>query len=147
MSFSQFPELCAHSGSVLPGATTPMTLRFTVEATAPKPQRDGAMYASCCRPALPTSDTTPPDRMTWAMVSSTRKGMAFSEVLTMAETSKPRHIEASESTAMPTRISSSGGTPGRAPLAGIFWPNSPISTSSADWMMLMAPSTISLDDR
>jgi len=43
MSFSQFPELCAHSGSELPGATTPMTLRFTVEATAPKPQRDGAM--------------------------------------------------------------------------------------------------------
>ena len=43
MSRSQFPEVCAHSGSVLPGATTPMSLRFTVDATAPKPQRDGAM--------------------------------------------------------------------------------------------------------
>jgi protein-tyrosine phosphatase len=43
MSLSQFDELWAHSGSVLPGAETPMTLRFTVDATAPKPQRDGAM--------------------------------------------------------------------------------------------------------
>jgi len=96
---------------------------------------------------LPTSETTPPDRMTWAMVSSTRKGIAFSDVLTEAETSRPRHIEASESTAMPTRISSSGGTPGSAPCGGVFWPNSPIATSSADWTMLMTPSTISLENR
>lgn len=43
MSRSQLPADCAHSGSVLPGAATPMTLRFTVEATAPNPQRAGAM--------------------------------------------------------------------------------------------------------
>lgn len=81
------------------------------------------------------------------MVSSTRKGIAFSDVLTRAETSRPRHIEASESAAMPIRISSSGGTPGSAPLGGIFWPNKPISTSSVDCTMLMAPSTMSLEDR
>ena len=40
------------------------------------------------------------------MVNSTRKGIAFSDVLTMADTNRPRHIEATASTAMP-RISSS----------------------------------------
>ncbi len=36
--------------------------------------------------------------MTWAIVSSTKKGIAFSDVLTMADTSRPRHIEAAAST-------------------------------------------------
>jgi hypothetical protein len=85
--------------------------------------------------------------MTWAMVSSTRMGIAFSDVLTKAETSRPRHIEAIASIAMPIRISNSGGTPGSAPLGGIFAPASPISTSTADCTMLMTPSTMSLENR
>src|SRR5260370_23813121 len=95
MSRSQFPEECVHSGSVkLPPALGAMTLRFVVEAIAPNPQRDGAIQASWESPALWASETTPPDRMTWIMVSRTRNGIAFSDVLTRADTSRPRHIEA-----------------------------------------------------
>src|SRR5271156_3006808 len=102
MSRSQVPAECCHIGSVkLPAPPAGvMTLRFEVDATAPYPQRDGEIQDSCASPALPASATTPPDRMTWIMVSSTRNGIAFSDVLTRADTSKPRHIEAMASRAM-----------------------------------------------
>src|SRR6516165_8669281 len=109
MSFSQVPAVWSHSGSVkLPPADGDMTLRFAVDATAPNPQRDGAIMASWDSPALWASEITPPDRMTWIMVSRTRNGMAFSDVVTRADTISPRHMEARASTAMPSRISNSG---------------------------------------
>ena len=49
------------------------------------------------------------------MVNSTRKGMAFSEVLTMADTNRPRHIEAMASRAMARIISTSGTAVRKAP--------------------------------
>ena len=49
------------------------------------------------------------------MVSSTKKGIAFSDVLTKADTSRPRHIEATASTAMPSMISMSGAPVRKAP--------------------------------
>ena len=104
MSVSHCIELWSHSLSgELPGIGL-VKLRFAVEATAPKPQRAGAIAVS---PKY--SDTgTPPDKMTWTIVSRTRRGIAFSDVLTRAETSKPRHIEARESTAIPSSSSTSG---------------------------------------
>ena len=83
-------------------------MRFAVDATAPNPHRDGEIQASWDSPALPTSETTPPDRMTWIMVSRTRNGIAFSDVLTMAETSRPRHIDVTASTAIAMVSSRSG---------------------------------------
>ena len=49
------------------------------------------------------------------MVNSTRKGIAFSDVLTMADTNRPRHIEAMASRAMARMISTSGATVRKAP--------------------------------
>ena len=49
------------------------------------------------------------------MVNSTRKGIAFSDVLTMADTNRPRHIEATASRAMPKISSSIGAAVRKAP--------------------------------
>ena len=81
------------------------------------------------------------------MVSITRNGIAFSDVLTKADTSSPRHIEVTASTAMP-RISSSSGAPVRkAPWAGSCRHARPSSTSTVDCRMLITPSTSSLETR
>jgi len=66
------------------------------------------------------------------MVNNTRNGIAFSDVLTMADTNRPRHIEATASMAMPMISSTSGMAVRKA--AGwctgrVF---TPISTSSVD---------------
>src|ERR1700721_4031320 len=118
MSRSQLLALLVHTGS--------RELRFEVAATAPNPQRDGEIQASWDNPAFLTSDTTPPDKMTWTIVSRTRMGMVFSDVLTMADTSRPRHIDARASTAMATRSSPSGNPDSTAPLGGSGWPTSPV---------------------
>jgi len=81
------------------------------------------------------------------MVNSTRKGIAFSEVLTMADTNRPRHIEATASTAMPRIISASGPPVSRAPFTGICRQDTPISTRIIDCAMLMTPRTSSLEVR
>jgi len=81
------------------------------------------------------------------MVNSTRNGMAFSDVLTMADTNKPRHMEATASMAMP-RISSMSGRPvKKAPWAGISRHDTPISTSNVDCTTLITPRTSSLETR
>ena len=81
------------------------------------------------------------------MVNSTRNCIAFSDVLTMADTSRPRHMEATASTAMP-RITSISGRPVRkAPLAGNARHDTPISTSKVDCRTLMMPRTNSLETR
>ena len=90
---------------------------------------------------------TPPDRMTWAIVSRTRNGMAFSDVLTSAETSRPRHIDATPSTAMPISSSASGALVSNAPWAGILLPASPIAARIRTCTTLMTPSTTSFAPR
>ncbi len=81
------------------------------------------------------------------MVNSTRKGIAFSDVLTRADTSRPRHIEATASTAMPRITSMSGAPVRKAPWAGNCRQDTPISTSNVDCRMLMTPRTSSLETR
>ena len=58
MSRSQCCGVWVHSGSTIPCFGGVITLRFTVVASAAKPQRDGAIIASCESPALPASGTT-----------------------------------------------------------------------------------------
>jgi hypothetical protein len=85
--------------------------------------------------------------MTWTMVSKTRTGIAFSDVLTRAETSRPRHIEARESTAMPISSSTSGMWVRREPVSGSLWVATPSRTRTNDCRRLMTPSTSSLEVR
>src|SRR6202012_6310415 len=99
-SRSQLADEVVHSGSASVPGRRPIALRFTVDAPAANPQRAGAIQDSWDRPAIPLNGSTPPDKMTWNMVSITRKGMAFSDVLTKADTRSPRHIEATASPAI-----------------------------------------------
>jgi hypothetical protein len=85
--------------------------------------------------------------MTWIMVSSTRTGIAFSDVLTRAETSRPRHIDASPSIAMPISSSTSGRPVSNAPWEGSGSPITPSRTRTTDCSTLITPSTISLENR
>ena len=85
--------------------------------------------------------------MIWAMVSITRKGIAFSDVLTMADTNSPRHIEAMASKAMAISSSTSGNPVKKAPWAGNWRPASPSRTITTDCTMLMTPRTSSLENR
>jgi len=143
MSFSHCMAVWSHSASGgLPWAWLNW-LRLAVEATAPNPQRAGAIAVS---PKY--SDTgTPPDKMTWNMVSKTRTGIAFSDVLTRAETSRPRHIEASERTAMASSSSTRGVLLRKEPDSGSLWVPTPSRTRTIDCTRLMEPSTSSLEAR
>ena len=58
MSRSQLLELWVHSGSMTPCPRGVITLRFTVDAGAAKPQRDGAIIENCLSPGLLASGTT-----------------------------------------------------------------------------------------
>ena len=73
--------------------------------------------------------------------------MVFSEVFTMADTSRPRVIDATPSRAMARMISSSGEDVSIAPVAGIFRLARPISTRTAACTAVSTPSTMSLDHR
>src|SRR6201985_1860464 len=92
-SRSQSADEVVHSGSASVPGRRPIPLRFTVDAPAANPQRAGAIQDSWDRPFIPLNGSTPPDRMTWNMVSITRNGIAFSDVLTKADTSRPRHAK------------------------------------------------------
>ena len=81
------------------------------------------------------------------MVNSTRKGIAFSDVLTMADTSRPRHIEATASTAMPTISSASGVAVRKAPRVSPGRQDTPMTTSTVDCAMLMTPRSSSFEAR
>jgi long-chain acyl-CoA synthetase len=148
MSSSQVPAWCFHSGSeARPADMGEIRVRSDVEATAAKPHRAGASQESWASPALPFTAITPPDRMTWAIVSSTRNGMAFSDVLTKADTSRPRHIETTPSTPMPISISAGGAPVRKAPRGGMGRPASPIATRTRTWTTEMTPSTTSFEHR
>src|SRR6201993_4255589 len=86
-------------GAAAGAGRRPIPLRFAVDGRAAHPQRAGAIQESWDRPFIPLNGSTPPDRMTWNMVSITRNGIAFSDVLTKADTIRPRHIDATASTA------------------------------------------------
>jgi len=143
MSVSHCDEVWSHSLSDELIWIGLVTLRFAVEATAPNPQRAGATAVS---PKY-SATGTPPDKMTWTMVSRTRKGIAFSDVLTRADTSSPRHIEVRESTAMATRSSASGAPVRKEPDFGSGQIATPSRTRTNDWTTLMTPSTSSLEAR
>jgi len=58
MSRSQWLEVWIHSGSMTPCPGGVSWLRFTVDAAAAKPQRDGAIIENCLSPGLLASGTT-----------------------------------------------------------------------------------------
>jgi protein-tyrosine phosphatase len=58
MSRSQWLEVWVHSGSMTPCPGGVTSLRFTVDAAAAKPQRDGAIIENCLSPGLLASGTT-----------------------------------------------------------------------------------------
>src|ERR1700743_1590807 len=96
-SRSQSADEVVQSGSASVPGRAAIPLRFAVDARAENPQRAGAIQESWERPFIPLNGSTPPDKMTWNMVSITRNGIAFSDVLTKADTTRPRHIDATAS--------------------------------------------------
>src|SRR5512135_3533848 len=89
-----------HSGLNEPGGM--MLLKSTVDAVAANPHRAGVRKEIWASPTGRASN--PPHRMTCAITDSTRNGMVFSEVFTIADTSRPSVIEATASNAMATII-------------------------------------------
>jgi hypothetical protein len=124
-----------------------MTFRFTVDATAAKPQRDGEIHETCSSPTWPATGKMPPVRTTWNMTATTSSGMVLSELLTMAEMSSPRVIETMDSTAMAISSSARGRWCRNEPVAGSFRPRMPMPTRMRDWTALITARISSLETR
>ena len=65
--------------------------RFTVDAAAPKPHRDGESQESCPRPAMPLSRKTAPLSTTSASTVTTSSGIVLSEESTEPRSAARRH--------------------------------------------------------
>ena len=97
-----------------------MTFRLIVDATAPRPQRAGAIRATS--PSVPASGNKPPDSATWTMVTPTRIGMVWSPLVTSVEIARPISMDVTDSTASATKISISAVPGITTPLDGTFCP-------------------------
>ena len=89
-----------------------------MDAPAANPHRDGAIQDSWSRPDLAVERQHAAGQDDLDHGQQTSSGMAFSDVLTNAETSRPSAIEATDSRAMATISSSSGVLCSSAPCGG-----------------------------
>src|SRR3984885_1182473 len=122
-----------------------MTFRLIVDATAPRPQRAGAIAAMS--PRVPVSGNKPPDSATWTMVTPTRIGMVWSPLVTSVEIARPISMDVPDSTASATKISISAGPGITTPLGGTFTPARPTIVTSADCIMAIRLSTMTFENR
>src|ERR1700728_5414140 len=106
---------CVHTASgFVPGGST---LRLAVEATAPKPHRDGDIQASCSTPTFPAIGITPPVSTICSITDMNSRTRVVSEVRTTAEIIRPIVIDAIASTAVAS-TSSIQELPNNDPWAG-----------------------------
>ena len=122
-----------------------MTFRLIVDATAPRPQRAGAIRATS--PSVPVSGNRPPDSATWTMVTPTRIGMVWSPLVTSVEIARPISMDVTDSTASATKISISAVPGITTPLDGTFCPARPTSVTSADCITAIRLSTMTFEKR